>query len=105
MLGIVQRVIDKELQLGYDAQLVAHARSQFVAHLLLVGRDVIHNLRSPLAGKYTQIDTADAHVRTDATLTHTHNNAMHATRLCHKYLAEFLLYKASNLILSCTIHL
>ena len=39
---VVKRVVNEETQFWYDAQLVAHARAQFVAYGLLVRRDVLY---------------------------------------------------------------
>ena len=104
MRCIVERVIHKELQFWNDAQLMAHAVSQFKTHLLLVGVHILNDFIGLLTGEHTQIHPTYAHVGTDATGTDTHQHTMHAACLPYKYLTEFLLYQSGYLILSCAIH-
>lgn len=104
MLDIVETVVDKELQFGDDAQLVAHSDSQFVAHLLLVLIDVLHQFLSLLTGEYAEVDAAHAEVRTDAAGTDADQHTMHLTGLCLENLTQFLLQKPGYLVLSCCFH-
>lgn len=41
MLQIVEGIVEEEAQFGNDAQLFAHSASQFKAHGLLIGRDIL----------------------------------------------------------------
>ena len=58
MLHIVQAVVHKELKLRDDAELFAYAGAEFVAHLPLIGIDVLHYLLCLLAGEDAEIDAA-----------------------------------------------
>ena len=104
MLHIVQAIVDEELELGDDAKLLADARTKFVAHLALVGIDVLHYLLCFLAGKDAEIDAALAQVGTDAADTNADQNAAHGTRLLLENVAQLLLDEACYLILSGCFH-
>lgn len=43
VFDIIKRIVDEEFQFGDDAQLMAHALTQFEAHRLYVGVDVGHD--------------------------------------------------------------
>ena len=43
VFDIIERIVDEEFQFGNDAQLMAHALTQFEAHRLHVGVDVGHD--------------------------------------------------------------
>ena len=91
MFNIIQRVVDKELQLGNDTQLLPYTGTQFKTHLLLIVIDVLHNLFSTFAGKYTQVGTTDTQIGTDAASTHTYQYASHGTGLTLEDIAQFFL--------------
>ena len=91
MINVIQRVVYEEFQLGDDTQLLTHAGSQLVAHLLLVVVDVLHNLLCPFAGEYTQVGAADTKVGADATGTHTNQYSSHSAGLLLKDITQFLL--------------
>ena len=47
VFDIIERIVDEEFQFGDDAQLMAHALTQFEAHRLYVGVDVGHDFFAP----------------------------------------------------------
>lgn len=84
---------------------MTHTVAKFETYLLLVGTDIVDYLLSTFAGKYAQIDTADTHIGTDATLADANQHTMHVACVGNKYLAKLLLYQSCYFVLSCTIHL
>ena len=66
VVEVVEGVVDEELQLGYDAELVAHACAEFVAHLPGVGVDVVEYFVGALRGEYAQVAAGYAEVGTYA---------------------------------------
>lgn len=43
VFDIIKRIVDEEFQFGDDAQLMAHALTQFEAHRLHIGVDISHD--------------------------------------------------------------
>ena len=104
MLNIIQRIVHEELQLRDDAELLADAGTEFVAHLSLVGVDVLYDSLRLLAGEDAEIDAAHAEVRADAAGTHTHQHPSHRTGLLLKDIAQLLLNEPGYLVLSGCFH-
>ena len=65
MLDVVERIVNKETQLGNDAQLIPYSCSQFVPNGLLVCLDIRQQLLSFVAGEDAEIGGADAQVGRD----------------------------------------
>ena len=105
MLYIIQAVVDEEFELGDDAELLADARTEFVAHLSLVGVDVLHYLLCLLAWEYAEIDTAHAQVGTDAADADADQYTTHCAGLLLEDVAQFLLDEACYFVLSGCFHL
>ena len=105
MLHIIQAVVDEELELGDDAELLADARTEFVAHLSLVSVDVLHYLLCLLAWEYAEIDTAHAQVGTDAADADADQYTTHCAGLLLEDVAQFLLDEACYFVLSGCFHL
>ena len=104
VFNVIQRVIDKELQFGNDSQLLSHACAQFVANLLLVVIDVLHNLLGAFAGEHTQVSTTDTKVGTYAAGAYTNQHTTHGAGLFLEDIAQLLLNESCNFILSCCFH-
>ena len=104
MFHIVQAVVNEELEFGDDAELFADAGAEFVAHLSLVGVDVLHYLLCPFAREDAEIDAAHAQVGADAAHTHAHQHPSHRTCLLLEDVAQFLLNEACYLVLSGCFH-
>ena len=60
MVDIVERVVDKETQLGNDTQLVADPRAQLIPDGLCVGVHVLDDLLAFLRGEHAQVSRAYA---------------------------------------------
>ena len=105
MLDIVERVVNEEAQLGYDAQLVAHACSQLVAYGLFTGVDVLHYLIALVGREDAEISCADAEVGRHATLGHAHHHAVHHSCLRLEDEAKLLLQQSRYSVLSCFLHI
>ena len=105
MLDVIQRIVDEELQFRDDAELLANAGAKFVANLLLVGIDVLHNLFRLLTREYAEINAADTQVGTYAANADAHQHASHLACLPLEDVAQFLLYEAGYLVLSGCFHL
>jgi len=105
MLHIIQTVIDKEFEFGDDAKLLANACTKFVAHLTLVGIDVLHYLLCFLAGKDAEINATLTQVGTDAADADTDQYTTHCAGLLLEDVAQFLLDEACYFVLSGCFHL
>ena len=105
MFDVIQRIVHKELQLRDDAELFAHAGAELVAHLSLVGVDVLNDLFRLVAWEDAEIDAAHAQVGADAAYADAHKHASHSACLLLKDIAQLLLYEASYFVLSGCFHL
>ena len=56
VLHVVKRIVHKETQLGNDAQLIAQALSQIIAHGTSIGCNIVNHLLSTRRRKYAQIN-------------------------------------------------
>ena len=104
ILGIVEAVIDEELEFWDDAQLVSRALSQLIANLADVGVDVVADFLSTFAGKNAQVATADAHVGADAAGGDGDDDTPRGLCLALEDIAELLLYEACDFILTSCFH-
>ena len=105
ILGVVEAVIDEELELGDDAELVARALSQLVAYLAHVGVDVITYLLCTLTGEDAQVAAADAHIGADAAGGDGDEDTLGGLCLSLEDIAQLLLDEAGDFILSGRFHL
>ena len=104
MLHVVEAVVDEELEFGDDAQLFADTCAKLVAHLSLVGVDVLHDFLGPLAGEDAEIDAALAEVWADAADTDADQHASHGTGLPLEDVAQLLLDEPGYFILTGCFH-
>ena len=83
---------------------MTYAGTQFIAYLLLAGRNVSQQLLTLLAGKDAELGGADAQVRRYLHTCHTDHRAVHGTGLLLEDDAQFLLQQTGNFVLSCFLH-
>ena len=105
MLHVIQAVVNEEFEFGDDAELLADSGAEFVAHLALVGVDILHDFLCLLAGKDAEIDAADTQVGADAANADAHQYASHRTCLLLEDVAQLLLNESGYFVLSGCFHL
>ena len=105
MVEIVQRVVNEKLQLGNDAQLVAHAFAEFKAQGAGVGVDVLQNLFGALGGEDAQIATGNAEIGADAHSTDGDQHAAEGLSFFLKHVAQFFLNETRDFLLSGCFHI
>ena len=104
ILGVVEAVIDEELEFWDDTQLVARALSQLIANLADVGVDVVADFLCTFAGEDAQVAAADAHVGADAAGGDGDDDTASGLCLALEDVAELFLYKACDFILTSCFH-
>ena len=104
MFYIVEAVVDKEAQFGYDAQLIMYARAQFVAYGLDVAFDIFEQLFTFFRGENAEVGGADAEIGLHACTCYAHHYAVHHSRLRLENKAQLFLQKSGDAVLSCFLH-